>query len=1178
MADSREEHKGRTITRRFLVYAALFLFLLCSVVAISLKLYLSSAHPAAQLSRLLTEYLRLPVSVSELRISGGGVQARNIALANPAGFPAGNLATLKSIVIAPDWTALLGGKRSFRQISLDGLRLDFGTNSSGEWNAARLRHLLQAKKPAPETFIRELAITDSQAIINGRTLQNVSLRIFNLATKGSSEATMGISFADIRGGEYLISGTALPGSAPSFAVSLESKSCTLQGLNSLVNAGKKLPVSGDGKFRIDVSFRGRKLAVNGQAGFRSLVFDTGAGLAPLECTLGIGALYDFDEDTVKLETLSFNMPELLNITATGMLAGLRTDRRYTARVTMDEVDLAMISLLLPEQSRKRTKIGGRIGSSNIRIAGNAAEGLSTLDGVLRLRDGSLVRDGRLICTALSATLAVATARDGLLAEGRMFIPENRKTLVEKLDAPLTVSLDRRLKVRSLKLPELSARVSGIPLSGRLVFIKDGLLPFSASLRVPDTSLNTLNPLLDGHGITFSGGTASLSMNAAGRSLKDCAGDLAVKAASVQGMKRGDPLGLGSGITDVSFTRSQAGITASGSARLTKAAFGEKRGDARSGFRYAGGMVDLDKPEFRMGTLSFSALRITAAVPVKEIAADLLRYPVAVDIKDAEIRQGDVGLSGVSGTMRGAYAADSRSRWLEGGGSISAGKVSLRGRAVGAPTVGLAFTREGGSGILGGTLLGGTLKGDIAFNPFSPLNESRFRLEVARGQFADVGSLMAGKGGVTGAGGLFDFSTSGSYAQSSGLVCRFEGKGDALSIAGQGGKSLLRDGGVITAGVFSGRKLTVSDIILTAGEGVTLKGKGEVDDFASAKRQAGFTFSLRRTPLNSLIDPFVNLLPRALQEATFDGAVAGDFRFGLDTERTMLDGAIELDGVRMDMSSQKFTLADLTGRVPFSFDLAKVAQVKHRSVSTVSRASFPDIFMSLSKPDVDASRVKIGRLSFGPLEFGETLLYLTAGEGKTEITSISSSLSGGTMRGRGFVTTNGGIAYGTDLLLDGLSLQQFCSLFPKIKGYLSGRLDGIVSVLGSGKGMSGVEGFTELWAREGGGEKMLVSKEFLQKLAGKNLRGFFFRDDRPYDRAEIKASLIDGYLEFETLDISHTNFIGIRDLSVSVAQAQNRIALEHLLDAIRQAAARGKAAAGEDSPAAAPVENEFRWQE
>ena len=110
--------------------------------------------------------------------------------------------------------------------------------------------------------------------------------------------------------------------------------------------------------------------------------------------------------------------------------------------------------------------------------------------------------------------------------------------------------------------------------------------------------------------------------------------------------------------------------------------------------------------------------------------------------------------------------------------------------------------------------------------------------------------------------------------------------------------------------------------------------------------------------------------------------------------------------------------------------------------------------------------------------------------------------------------------------------------------------------------------------------MLVSKEFLQKLAGKKLRGFFFRNDRPYDQAEISATLEKGYLTFETLDISHTNLLGIRDLAVSVAPVQNRIALDHLLEAVKQAAARGKAATstGEQPPAEVPVSPEFKWEE
>ena len=106
--------------------------------------------------------------------------------------------------------------------------------------------------------------------------------------------------------------------------------------------------------------------------------------------------------------------------------------------------------------------------------------------------------------------------------------------------------------------------------------------------------------------------------------------------------------------------------------------------------------------------------------------------------------------------------------------------------------------------------------------------------------------------------------------------------------------------------------------------------------------------------------------------------------------------------------------------------------------------------------------------------------------------------------------------------------------------------------------------------------MLVSKEFLQKLAGKNLRGLFFRKDRPYDRGEISGYLEKGYLTFETLDIAHNNFFGVRDLSVCVAPVQNKISLDHLVNAVKEAAARGKGTAKEAG--APPPEAEFTWQE
>jgi hypothetical protein len=104
------------------------------------------------------------------------------------------------------------------------------------------------------------------------------------------------------------------------------------------------------------------------------------------------------------------------------------------------------------------------------------------------------------------------------------------------------------------------------------------------------------------------------------------------------------------------------------------------------------------------------------------------------------------------------------------------------------------------------------------------------------------------------------------------------------------------------------------------------------------------------------------------------------------------------------------------------------------------------------------------------------------------------------------------------------------------------------------------------------------------LAKQKLSGFFFRSDRSYDQAEIKALMESGYLSFQTLHLVHTNLFGVRDLNVSIAPTQNRIALDHLFDSIKQAAVRGNATskepqpAPEQAPAEGPAIQEFKWGE
>jgi hypothetical protein len=347
---------------------------------------------------------------------------------------------------------------------------------------------------------------------------------------------------------------------------------------------------------------------------------------------------------------------------------------------------------------------------------------------------------------------------------------------------------------------------------------------------------------------------------------------------------------------------------------------------------------------------------------------------------------------------------------------------------------------------------------------------------------------------------------------------------------------------------------------------------------SGRRKGGFDFTLPETEVNSLIDPIANILPRYLQEATFGGVVTANARFDLQDGQKLLNGSLLLKGVGLELTSQRFTAADIKGSLPFSVDFSGSKAARSGDVLSFNRQNYPGLLEQFRRAQNSRPALSVGKLRFGPLEAGPLTVQVIAGDGITEITTLHTSLYQGDLFGRGYVTTGQGLHYRGDLLLNNLSLLQLCNAFPKTGEYISGRLDGIVSLSGKGTGREKILGFSEFWTRSGSGEKMHVSKEFLQKLAGRKLRGFFFRNDRAYDRAEIKAILQGGELTFETLHILHTNLVGVRDLSVSVVPSSNRISLERLFNAVSQAEAGGKSVIDDKGTVTAPVETQFKWQE
>ncbi|GFE59428.1 AsmA family protein [Geobacter sp. AOG2] len=594
--------------------------------------------------------------------------------------------------------------------------------------------------------------------------------------------------------------------------------------------------------------------------------------------------------------------------------------------------------------------------------------------------------------------------------------------------------------------------------------------------------------------------------------------------------------------------------------------------------YANGTGLMENATVKAKDLSVAIGHLSAGIPVKHVSSATVRYPIKAEFRECNVRRGDMVLNKVSGNIRGAYAYDPNSKWLEGTAELSAAKAVWEGKEVGASRITTQFSKSGGKADFTTALLGGSIQGTAAFNPFALKDKVVFNSTAKGIQLAGITTYAGLRGDTACAGGVLEAAAAGTYSLSNGLFCHIEANGKNITVTGKAGKTVLSSAGVKVDSEVSGKKLVINQVLLTAGKGVAVKASGALENAFLRDRYGRIAFTVPRISLTDVVDSFLNLLPRWMQEATAEGSLAAEGGVNLQEGKILVDGAVTLANIGIDAPTEKIKVTGINGVLPLSLDLAGTTAVKPLSSSRFDRQNYDTLVKQLRQAAGKGDAITITSCSFGNLGADSIKIRLRADRGVTEIISLDSSLYEGALLGKGFITTQNGVFYRGDILFNDLSLVQICKAFPAIAGYISGRIDGIVSIQGSGTSLSGITGFTEFWARETSGEKMLVSKEFLQRLSGKKLSGFFFSSDRPYDHAGIKAVLEDGFLSFDSLGISHTNFFGVRDLSVSIAPSQNRIALDHLLNSIKEATVRGKGAAGKEAPSDAAPATEFKWAE
>lgn len=1148
--------------------------------AVCLKLYLASPLASGQLSSFLSGYLHYPVSVSALETRGGVLVVRGISIANPEGFPSGELATVGTLTIVPRWMELLRGGRDFRRIELDRVRIALGRNGEGAWNWAGLRQRFAAgKKPAPETRVGELVIRDGALLVDGRGVTGISLRIRDLATRGAADSRLELAFADGAGNRYRVEGSAHPGPEPSFDLNLAAPSLSLAPLADTIKRRDLSLEKAAGSLALAARLHGGRLRAEGAFAFRGVAVKVRGATLPLGGKVALRASYEPERDTARLEGLDVVLDDLLTARLSGTVNRARSDRVFAAELSLDDVDLARLSPLLSAATGRTLSLAGRIGSRGVRVAGDGARGVTGVEGGLALRDGALSLDGRTLARGVAGTALCSAAPNGYRVRGRLASSGGEEgALLERLDLPFTLLLSGRFRPIGGDVPSLEARVAGVPVTGRLGFRPAAENPLVASLRVPLTPLAPFAPKAERFGFRPATGDFSLSLDIEGRGAADFAGEAIVRTSSLAGEVKGKRIALREGELRFRFGRDGKRLEAAGSVRLDGGAFDGKNGELRSAFRLADRTLTLADLRGRLAAVAVTAERVAVQLPAGSRPGGG-PLPLSVELAGGAVSHGDAAAEGLGASFRGSYHAAPPERRLEGEGVASAGRLSFRGKPAGAPSVRFTLARGEATAELGGRLLDGNLSGRVSFDPRVPAAGASFKVGLREGRLAALAGLLPATLPAAPADGVVTATADGTFARKGGLSARVEARADGIALEGKGGKRLLSGAGLRLAGQVAGEKVVVREAVARVGEGAALRLQGEMERAFGPAREGRFAFALPRTPVEALVDPVVNALPRFLQEATVAGSLAAEGTAAVRGKAVAVDGSITLDGVRLDVPSHRLAVTGVGGTVPISLDTSPGAPRRSRDGLYFTKTNYPRLLERLGRVPTGGQALTIGAIRFGPLEVGETVLRMKGGGGAVEISSIRSGLYGGKVLGRGFVSLKRGLSYEGDILVHDLSLGSLCDAIPRVKGYVRGRLDGVVSIEGEGKGLSGLNGFTDLWAREGSGERMLLSKEFLQRLAGRKLRGFFFREDRPFDRGEMSAYLEEGYLTFTTLDISHTNLFGVRDLNVSVAPIQNRISLEHLAGAIKEAAARGKVVKGGEAPAGEPpLQTEFQWSE
>ena len=367
-----------------------------------------------------------------------------------------------------------------------------------------------------------------------------------------------------------------------------------------------------------------------------------------------------------------------------------------------------------------------------------------------------------------------------------------------------------------------------------------------------------------------------------------------------------------------------------------------------------------------------------------------------------------------------------------------------------------------------------------------------------------------------------------------------------------GKTLVKDVGVRTDLTCKGKDCEFTTD-MAAGH-VETRSSGMIRGLAEKDREIMIKATLPETKITDIRNSMWDVFPDGLLYARLDGTLSSEALVNYRESGINMSGDLRLKEVMLEGENSEYSVGPINGTVPIRYQNTAHDAVE---IPSFERSEFANLerYYSQEKVPQTSHGITIGSLRYGfPLL--DTIDIRIEPQGNVlKIDRISANIFGGRMYGSALVDISEGVSYRAGILMELVSLTRLCGAIEPIRGYISGKVDGIATIKGSGMGLSHLIGKAEFWTYSSGGEKTKISKEFLQKIGGTSLKTYL--GDRSFSKGVMNLYLQNGFVIFRELEISNRNLLGMNDLSVKVAPLNNRIGIDHLMWTITEAAQRAK---------------------